>query len=90
MHLNSALLLLGASLCPVIAQSDAILSAAGAANVSGPSGLVADWQRSLFWNTYRPQLYHGVRARIPHSLMTGLMWFGLNDYTGYNGMYLYE
>jgi len=42
-------------------------------------------QHSLFWNTYRPQLYHGIRPRIPHSLMTGLMWFGLNDYNGNNG-----
>ncbi|CAD6565408.1 MAG: Processing alpha glucosidase I [Tremellales sp. Tagirdzhanova-0007] len=40
--------------------------------------------RSLFWNTYRPQLYHGIRPRLPHSLMTGLMWFGLNDYNGNN------
>ncbi|ORX37718.1 glycoside hydrolase [Kockovaella imperatae] len=38
--------------------------------------------QSLFWNTYRPQLYHGIRARTPHSLMTGLMWFGLNDFNG--------
>jgi hypothetical protein len=42
-------------------------------------------QQSLLWGTYRPQLYHGVRARLPKSLMTGLMWFGLNDYKGFQG-----
>lgn len=39
--------------------------------------------QSLLWGTYRPQLYHGVRPRLPHSLMTGLSWFGLNDYRGH-------
>ncbi|ORY34734.1 glycoside hydrolase [Naematelia encephala] len=43
--------------------------------------------QSLLWNTYRPQLYHGIRPRIPHSLMTGLMWFGLNDYKGNTGTF---
>ncbi|KAJ9094479.1 hypothetical protein QFC21_006018 [Naganishia friedmannii] len=42
-------------------------------------------QQSLLWGTYRPQLYHGIRARLPRSLMTGLMWFGLNDYKGFQG-----
>ncbi|KAI0933864.1 hypothetical protein AcV5_005895 [Taiwanofungus camphoratus] len=35
---------------------------------------------SLLWGTYRPNLYFGLRPRIPHSLMTGLMWFGTQDY----------
>ena len=42
-------------------------------------------QDSLLWGTYRPQLYHGIRARIPKSLMTGLMWHGLNDYPSHRG-----
>ncbi|CAJ0752540.1 22683_t:CDS:2, partial [Entrophospora sp. SA101] len=35
---------------------------------------------SLFWGTYRPNLYFGVRPRLPESLLSGLMWFGLGDY----------
>ncbi|KAI0747882.1 glycoside hydrolase [Daedaleopsis nitida] len=34
----------------------------------------------LFWGTYRPNLYFGLRPKIPQSLMTGLMWFGTQDY----------
>ena len=29
---------------------------------------------SLLWGPYRPNLYFGVRPRIPKSLLTGLMW----------------
>ncbi|KAF9036697.1 glycoside hydrolase [Panaeolus papilionaceus] len=32
------------------------------------------------WGAYRPNLYFGLRPRIPQSLMTGLMWFGTQDY----------
>ncbi|KAK7043703.1 Processing alpha glucosidase I [Paramarasmius palmivorus] len=35
---------------------------------------------TLFWGPYRPNLYFGLRPRIPQSLMTGLMWFGTHDY----------
>ncbi|GBG60662.1 hypothetical protein CBR_g11887 [Chara braunii] len=28
----------------------------------------------LFWGTYRPHLYLGIRARVPESLLGGLMW----------------
>ncbi|OAX80524.1 hypothetical protein ACJ72_05137 [Emergomyces africanus] len=35
---------------------------------------------SLLWGPYRPNLYFGVRPRIPKSLVTGLMWATLNDY----------
>lgn len=34
---------------------------------------------SLFWGTYRPNLYFGTRTRTPETLLTGLMWFGLKD-----------
>ncbi|KIK63875.1 glycoside hydrolase family 63 protein [Collybiopsis luxurians FD-317 M1] len=36
---------------------------------------------SLLWGPYRPNLYFGLRPRIPQSLMTGLIWFGTQDYT---------
>ncbi|EUC62183.1 mannosyl-oligosaccharide glucosidase [Rhizoctonia solani AG-3 Rhs1AP] len=35
---------------------------------------------SLFWGTYRPNLYFGLRPRLPQSLMAGLMWFGTQHY----------
>ena len=28
----------------------------------------------------RANLYFGLRPRVPNTLMTGLMWHGLNDY----------
>jgi mannosyl-oligosaccharide glucosidase len=38
---------------------------------------------SLLWGPYRPNLYFGVRPRIPKSLMTGLMWGKIETYTDY-------
>lgn len=35
---------------------------------------------TLLWGAYRPNLYFGLRPRIPQSLMTGLVWFGTQDY----------
>ncbi|KAJ3573199.1 hypothetical protein NP233_g2589 [Leucocoprinus birnbaumii] len=35
---------------------------------------------TLLWGPYRPNLYFGLRPRLPQSLMTGLMWFGTQDY----------
>ncbi|KAK0533947.1 Processing alpha glucosidase I [Tilletia horrida] len=35
---------------------------------------------SLLWGTYRPQVYFGMRPRLPKSLITGLLWSGLTDY----------
>jgi mannosyl-oligosaccharide glucosidase len=38
---------------------------------------------SLLWGPYRPNLYFGVRPRIPKSLMTGLMWGKIETYTDF-------
>ncbi|KAF9422407.1 Processing alpha glucosidase I, partial [Podila epigama] len=38
--------------------------------------------QSLIWGVYRPNLYFGTRPRLPDSVMTGLMWFGLQDFSG--------
>ncbi|KAF2280533.1 glucosidase I [Westerdykella ornata] len=35
---------------------------------------------TLFWGPYRPNLYFGVRPRVPRSLMGGLMWTRVEDY----------
>ncbi|KAK7246974.1 hypothetical protein RIF29_41848 [Crotalaria pallida] len=34
-------------------------------------------KESLYWGTYRPQVYFGIRARTPQSLIAGLMWIGV-------------
>ncbi|XP_027343269.1 mannosyl-oligosaccharide glucosidase GCS1-like [Abrus precatorius] len=33
----------------------------------------------LYWGTYRPQLYLGIRARTPKSLIAGVMWIDVKD-----------
>ncbi|KAI0226345.1 Processing alpha glucosidase I [Massospora cicadina] len=32
--------------------------------------------RTLYWGTYRPNLFFGTRARVPNSALTGLIWDG--------------
>ncbi|XP_010248964.1 PREDICTED: mannosyl-oligosaccharide glucosidase GCS1 [Nelumbo nucifera] len=36
-------------------------------------------RESLYWGTYRPHVYLGIRARTPRSLIAGLMWIGIKD-----------
>ncbi|XP_074295640.1 mannosyl-oligosaccharide glucosidase GCS1-like [Silene latifolia] len=38
-----------------------------------------DHKESLYWGTYRPHVYLGIRARTPKSLIAGLMWIGVKD-----------
>lgn len=35
---------------------------------------------SLLWGAYRPNLYFGVRPRIPKSFMGGLMWAKVDEF----------
>lgn len=35
---------------------------------------------SLLWGPYRPNLYFGIRPRLPNSLSTGLLWGRVEDY----------
>jgi mannosyl-oligosaccharide glucosidase len=44
--------------------------------------------QSLLWGPYRPNLYFGLRPRLPQSLMTGLMWFGTQDYKSIGRQYI--
>ncbi|KAF6241423.1 hypothetical protein HO173_000133 [Letharia columbiana] len=37
---------------------------------------------SLLWGPYRPNLYFGVRPRIPKSLLTGLIWAKVDSFQG--------
>ncbi|KAF2015320.1 glycoside hydrolase family 63 protein [Aaosphaeria arxii CBS 175.79] len=52
--------------------------------VSLASAQVAEIEKasnaSLLWGPYRPNLYFGVRPRIPKSLMGGLLWTRVEDY----------
>lgn len=46
---------------------------------------------SLLWGPYRPNLYFGVRPRIPKSLTTGLLWARVDSFeTVQNSMLLQE
>ncbi|RPB25421.1 mannosyl-oligosaccharide glucosidase [Terfezia boudieri ATCC MYA-4762] len=49
-----------------------------------PSILIAQTQRlnnqTLLWGPYRPQVYFGIKPRLPDSFIGGLMWAGVNDY----------
>ncbi|KAF7813611.1 mannosyl-oligosaccharide glucosidase GCS1-like [Senna tora] len=36
-------------------------------------------KESLYWGTYRPHVYLGIRARTRKSLIAGLMWIGVKD-----------
>nr|XP_010929770.1 mannosyl-oligosaccharide glucosidase GCS1 [Elaeis guineensis] len=36
-------------------------------------------KESLYWGTYRPHLYLGIRARTPRSIIAGLMWIGIKN-----------
>lgn len=39
-------------------------------------------QESLFWGTYRPMPYVGLRSRDPDSPLIGLMWYKPSDPVG--------
>ncbi|KAI3405556.1 CWH41 [Candida oxycetoniae] len=46
---------------------------------------------SLLWGPYRSALYFGIRPRYPKSLLSGLMWFSVNDYQSIGSMrHFYE
>ncbi|KAL9615923.1 MAG: hypothetical protein Q9160_009149 [Pyrenula sp. 1 TL-2023] len=36
--------------------------------------------QSLLWGPYRPNLYFGVRPRVPNSLLAGLLWSRVDNY----------
>ncbi|KAL6521508.1 hypothetical protein OROGR_018077 [Orobanche gracilis] len=40
-------------------------------------------KESLYWGTYRPQVYFGIRARTPQSLLAGLMWICVKEGRSY-------
>lgn len=54
---------------------------------SGVDSLSAN-NASLLWGPYRPNLYMGIRPRMPDSLIAGLMWGKLEDME--SSMYKYQ
>lgn len=58
----------------------AVVAAVLSAGLVLASAADSENDSSLFWGTYRPNLYFGLRPRVPNTLMTGFMWHGLNDY----------
>lgn len=44
--------------------------------------------QSLLWGPYRPNLYFGIRPRIPKSLMLGLLWSRVEEFQGINASML--
>lgn len=69
---------LTALLLPLL-QGIALANAQGAEQ---PLSGTLSSNESLLWGPYRPNLYFGVRPRIPKSLLTGLMWMNADDYVG--------
>ncbi|KAI1390938.1 glycoside hydrolase family 63 protein [Hypoxylon trugodes] len=45
--------------------------------------------QSLLWGPYRPNLYFGVRPRVPKSLTTGLMWAKVDNYVDVQNSFRY-
>src|SRR5271168_444185 len=58
-----------------------VLSLSPWSAVASEDGKVSETSNSsLLWGPYRPNLYFGVRPRIPRSLMGGLMWAKVDNY----------
>lgn len=43
----------------------------------------ASINETFFWGPYRPNLYVGIRPRLPDSLMAGLMWSNVDNYENF-------
>lgn len=57
------------------------------ASTANASSLASNGSSDLLWGAYRPNLYFGLRPRLPQSLMTGLIWFGAHDYRSFMSLY---
>ncbi|KAH9901969.1 glycoside hydrolase family 63 protein [Xylariomycetidae sp. FL2044] len=45
--------------------------------------------QSLLWGPYRPNLYFGIRPRIPKSLTSGLLWAKVDNYVDVQNAFRY-
>lgn len=66
------------------AQLLALAPLAFLASAAGGPDLVKEVEyqqnQSLLWGPYKPNLYFGVRPRLPEGLWTGLMWGKVDTY----------
>ncbi|KAI1342088.1 glycoside hydrolase [Xylariaceae sp. FL0016] len=65
--------------CAVAAQNEGLLN--------GEIGRLNN--QSLLWGPYRPNLYFGVRPRVPKSLATGLLWSKVDNYINVQNNFRY-
>lgn len=72
-HVGSLLSLLFA--LTFILRANQAVGAAGSFN-----GIEHSQNASFLWGPYRPNLYFGVRPRLPKSLTTGLLWVKVDDF----------
>lgn len=71
-HATLSLLVLLLACCSSLAQLQVPSTDAARAN-----------NDSLLWGTYRPNLYFGMRPRLPESLLSGLIWYGADTYESF-------
>ncbi|KAJ3067528.1 Processing alpha glucosidase I [Podochytrium sp. JEL0797] len=45
---------------------------------------------SLFWGSYRPNVYFGTRTRSADTVLSGLMWHDVADFTGFRSGFSLE
>ncbi|KAJ2159764.1 Processing alpha glucosidase I, partial [Coemansia sp. RSA 560] len=57
----------------------AVLAASSLAASNDSDDIQRKLDLDLQWGTYRPNLYFGTRPRLPSSLLSGLIWFGLDN-----------
>jgi mannosyl-oligosaccharide glucosidase len=55
-----------------------LLPPSATATTISPDGLPTS-NTSLLWGPYRPNLYLGIRPRVPESLFMGLMWGNFDE-----------
>ena len=61
-----------------------LLTGVNADDNERPLGAGASSNDTLLWGPYRPNLYFGVRPRIPKSLLTGLVWANVDSFATIN------
>lgn len=65
----------------------AVVVTTATATQDGESILRNEFSRAsnetLLWGPYRPNLYFGVKPRVPESFISGLMWSSVNDYKAF-------
>ncbi|KAA8895843.1 glycoside hydrolase [Sphaerosporella brunnea] len=71
-----------------------VATTATAAEQSSESILLGEIARasnqSLLWGPYRPNLYFGIKPRVPDSFFAGLMWSHVNDFKSFQNTFRHQ